>query len=188
MLIGGTPESGSQGRHRLCAAAAHSGPGGAPTILDGHQSPRRHAMAMLISLSHRDERDYGFAPEPLSLKGEGRSGLTAKRHVFGAPPLRTRNCRTQAESGAALGCAVLGAASTKNGPLAGDSQSARGPVHRTRSGRQRRRRRKCRRPNAEELRTRRSAARKGARDRVRQSRLGRSTAGNNACQFLPTPL
>jgi len=37
---------------------------------------------------------------------------------------------------------------TQNGPLAGDSQSARGPVHCTGAGRRRRRRRECRRPNA----------------------------------------
>ena len=35
---------------------------GAPAILDGRQSPRRHAMAMLISLSHRDEREISVLP------------------------------------------------------------------------------------------------------------------------------
>ena len=79
MPIGRTPESGSQGRRRARAAAASSGRGGepifarkavaaagenrgAPAILDGRQSPRRHAMAMLISLSHRDEREITVLP------------------------------------------------------------------------------------------------------------------------------
>jgi hypothetical protein len=46
---------------------------GGTAILDGRQSPRRHAMAMLISLSHRDEKEITVLPRTPS----GRSGLTA---------------------------------------------------------------------------------------------------------------
>lgn len=79
MPIGRTPESGSQGRQRgtrcrreerargepIFARKPQGAAGqnrGAPAILDGRQSPRRHAMAMLISLSHRDEREITVLP------------------------------------------------------------------------------------------------------------------------------
>jgi hypothetical protein len=160
MPIGGTPESGSQGRRRERAAAALSGRGGsrfllarrlaaagqnrgATAILDGRQSPRRHAMAMLISLSHRDEREITvLPPNPIWAFGVNR-----KTPLLCAPPVVPDRGKSQSRSGAPwLRQSWRGP--TQNGPLAGDSQSARGPVHRTGSGRRRRRRRECRRPNA----------------------------------------
>ena len=49
---------------------------GAPAILDGRQSPRRHAMAMLISLSHRDEREITvLPPNPIWAFGVNRKTL-----------------------------------------------------------------------------------------------------------------
>ena len=129
MPIGGTPESGSQGRRRERAAAANSGRGGsrfllarrlaaagqnrgAPAILDGRQSPRRHAMAMLISLSHRDEREITVLPPHPS----GRSGLTAKRHSS-TPRLTILNEDGHGRAAGRSGCANSGAAQHKADPL-----------------------------------------------------------------------
>ena len=89
---------------------------GAPAILDRRQSPRRQTMAMLISLSHRDERDYGFAPEPSC----GRSGLTAKRYGLCAPPAAPNEVSLTPEAGRP-GCAKPGAAQTKTDPCRSQS-------------------------------------------------------------------
>ena len=158
MPIGGTPESGSQGRQRALpprtagaggadfarkAIAAAGQNRGVPAILDGRQSPRRHAMAMLISLSHRDEREITvLPPNPFWAFGVNR-----KTPLLCAPPVRPERGRSRARCGA-LWLRQFWRGPTQNGPLAGDSQSARGPVHCTGAGRRRRRRRECRRPNA----------------------------------------
>lgn len=56
---------------------------GAPAILDGRQSPRRHAMAMLISLSHRDEREITvLPPNPFWAFGVNRKTPCPLRPVF----------------------------------------------------------------------------------------------------------
>ena len=56
---------------------------GAPAILDGRQSPRRHAMAMLISLSHRDEREITvLPPNPIWAFGVNRKTPCPLRPVF----------------------------------------------------------------------------------------------------------
>nr|BAF03381.1 hypothetical protein [Novosphingobium sp. KA1] len=102
-------------------------------------------MAMLISLSHRDEREITvLPPNPIGAFGVNRK----------TQPLPSRS----------LGCGPL----ANDGPLAGASQSHRGPVHRTGAGRRRRRRQECRRPNAGNPAPA-GARQQGARDRVRQS-------------------
>ena len=121
-----------RGGNRFCARQAvrrRVQNWGAPAILDGRQSPRRHAMAMLISLSHREEREITvLPPNPRN----GRSGLTAKHSPAAVLPcFRTGalpRCalRTREGSGSALASADDGAGHLQgSGPLAGASLSAR---------------------------------------------------------------
>ena len=149
------------------AVAAAGQNRGAPAILDGRQSPRRHAMAMLISLSQRDEREITVLP-PNPFRA---FGVNRKPRPSASPAMMLATGAHSAYWGQA---GAPWPAPTKrpamgNGPLAGASQSARGPVHRTGAGRRRRRSARVPAAQREELRTRRSAARKGARDRVRHS-------------------
>ena len=122
----------------------------------------------LLQRRQPQKRDYGFAPEPPC----GRSGLTAKRYGLCAPPAAPNEVSLTPEAGRP-GCAKPGAAQTKTDPCRSQSvgpwpgashglgtateaecKSAGGPMRGTSHPQER--------------------GQKVARDRVRQSRRGRS--------------